>query len=162
MIETVSEQFRDTHTFAVHAGGIDLKFPHHTNEIAQAEAFRDNDEEADQLDAHPSRREWIPHWVHTGHLHIDGLKMSKSLKNFITIEELLEDEPNGETLSSSPSDDFRLWCLGLSGSYRSGATYSKSRIDDARRIRHTIVEFLVQGEEWVDRKKNLRPSDGTT
>ena len=42
-----------------------------TNEIAQAEAYRG--------------KEWIPHWVHTGHLHIDGLKMSKSLKNFVSV-----------------------------------------------------------------------------
>jgi cysteinyl-tRNA synthetase len=56
----------------IHSGGIDLRFPHHCNEIAQSEAFYDNDS-------------WITYFLHTGHLHIDKMKMSKSLKNFITI-----------------------------------------------------------------------------
>mmetsp|Transcript_2778 Transcript_2778/g.6510 ORF Transcript_2778/g.6510 Transcript_2778/m.6510 type:complete len:282 (-) Transcript_2778:748-1593(-) len=75
IIESIQQQFEDTHYFSVHAGGVDLKFPHHTNEIAQAEAYRGG--------------EWINHWVHTGHLHIDGLKMSKSLKNFISIRDFM-------------------------------------------------------------------------
>ncbi|CDR95494.1 cysteinyl-tRNA synthetase, putative [Babesia bigemina] len=60
----------------IHSGGIDLKFPHHDNEIAQSEAFSD-------------RNRWVNYFVHFGHLHIQGLKMSKSLKNFISIKELL-------------------------------------------------------------------------
>jgi len=54
-----------------------LRFPHHDNEIAQAEA------------RHTSNQ-WVNYFLHSGHLHIDGLKMSKSLKNFITIREALE------------------------------------------------------------------------
>ncbi len=79
-------------------------------------------------------KEWIPHWVHTGHLHIDGLKMSKSLKNFITIRSLLKSDTSTshESIFHSPSDDFRLWCLGLSGSYRAPATYSESRLKEAK------------------------------
>lgn len=61
----------------VHSGGVDLKFPHHDNELAQSEA-------------HHNCSQWINYFLHTGHLHIEGLKMSKSLKNFITIEEALE------------------------------------------------------------------------
>jgi cysteinyl-tRNA synthetase len=60
----------------IHAGGVDLKFPHHDNEIAQSEAY------------HGTHR-WVNYWLHTGHLHIDGSKMSKSLKNFKTIREIL-------------------------------------------------------------------------
>lgn len=62
----------------LHSGGIDLKFPHHENEIAQSEAFYDTGED------------WIKYWIHTGHLTISGCKMSKSLKNFITIKECLK------------------------------------------------------------------------
>ena len=142
MIEAVQRQFQDTHQFLVHAGGIDLKFPHHTNEIAQSEAYR-------------STSEWIPHWVHTGHLHIDGLKMSKSLKNFVTIQEFLKEFGSSSSLES-PADDFRLWCLGLSGSYRSPATFSRERIHEARTIRKKIVRFLVDGENWL----NTRQQDG--
>ena len=57
----------------IHSGGCDLKFPHHDNEIAQSEAYYDCDN-------------WINNFWHTGHLHIAGKKMSKSLKNFTTIK----------------------------------------------------------------------------
>lgn len=61
----------------IHSGGVDLMFPHHDNELAQSEASL----------CHP---QWINYFLHTGHLHIEGLKMSKSLKNFISIEEALQ------------------------------------------------------------------------
>ena len=60
----------------VHAGGYDLKFPHHDNEIAQSEAYH-------------GCKQWVNYFFHFGHLHIKGLKMSKSLKNFITIRQAL-------------------------------------------------------------------------
>ncbi|KAJ3713838.1 tRNA synthetases class I (C) catalytic domain-containing protein [Lentinula raphanica] len=61
----------------IHSGGIDLAFPHHDNEMAQSEAYHDC----------PT---WVNYFIHTGHLHIEGLKMSKSLKNFISIDEILQ------------------------------------------------------------------------
>jgi len=61
----------------IHTGGYDLKFPHHDNELAQSEAYFDNDN-------------WIRYFLHSGHLTIAGCKMSKSLKNFITIQEVLK------------------------------------------------------------------------
>jgi cysteinyl-tRNA synthetase len=60
----------------IHGGGVDLKFPHHDNEIAQTEAHFNSDQ-------------WVNYFLHAGHLHIKGLKMAKSLKNFITIREAL-------------------------------------------------------------------------
>ena len=151
MIDAIQTMVADTHVFAVHAGGVDLKFPHHTNEIAQAEAHKfGNDTES-------VNQEWIPHWIHTGHLHIDGLKMSKSLKNFITIEEMLaKDDGEAHSTLSSPADDFRLWCLGLSGSYRGTATYSKDRLLEARNIREKkLVRFLMDGQEWLNRSEQV-------
>jgi cysteinyl-tRNA synthetase len=61
----------------IHSGGIDLRFPHHENEIAQSEACF-------------NCGQWINYFLHAGHLHIEGCKMSKSLKNFITIKEALD------------------------------------------------------------------------
>ncbi|KAK6102952.1 cysteine--tRNA ligase [Brugia pahangi] len=61
----------------IHAGGFDLKFPHHDNEIAQVEAYYDIEN-------------WVNYFLHCGSLRIAGLKMSKSLKNFITIREALK------------------------------------------------------------------------
>jgi len=63
--------------FDIHGGGSDLKFPHHDNEIAQSEAF---------FDTH----QWVNYWMHAGHLHVKGRKMSKSLKNFTTIRAALQ------------------------------------------------------------------------
>eukprot|EP00941_MAST-03F_sp_MAST-3F-sp1_P006481 g6481.t1 len=61
----------------IHAGGVDLKFPHHDNELAQSEARF-------------GTRQWVNYFFHAGHLHIKGLKMSKSLKNFVTIRQALK------------------------------------------------------------------------
>ncbi|KAH0828186.1 hypothetical protein J3R83DRAFT_3889 [Lanmaoa asiatica] len=61
----------------IHSGGIDLAFPHHDNEMAQSEAYHECSA-------------WVNYFIHTGHLHIEGLKMSKSLKNFITIDDILQ------------------------------------------------------------------------
>lgn len=47
-------------------------------------------------------------------------------------------------------DDFRLWCLGLSGSYRAPATFSESRLSEARSIRQKILRFLYGGEVWLE------------
>ncbi|CAM6127428.1 unnamed protein product [Calypogeia fissa] len=63
-------------TLDVHSGGNDLIFPHHDNELAQAEAFH-------------NCSQWVNYFLHSGHLAINGLKMSKSLKNFITIKQAL-------------------------------------------------------------------------
>src|SRR6202162_1337102 len=70
--------------FDIHGGGIDLKFPHHENELAQTCcAF------------HESRM--VNFWIHNGFLQVESEKMSKSLGNFVTIRELLNDWP-GEVL----------------------------------------------------------------
>lgn len=61
----------------IHSGGIDNAFPHHDNELAQSEACFDN-------------HQWVNYFLHSGHLHIEGHKMSKSLKNFISIGEALK------------------------------------------------------------------------
>jgi len=71
-------------SFDIHGGGIDLVFPHHENEIAQSEGAHHN---------HPLATVWM----HNGFLNVEGEKMSKSLGNFVTINELLKDWP-GEVL----------------------------------------------------------------
>jgi cysteinyl-tRNA synthetase len=71
-------------TFDIHGGGIDLVFPHHENEIAQSRCAFHTDVMAN-------------YWMHNGFLQVEGEKMSKSLGNFFTIHELLEDWP-GEVL----------------------------------------------------------------
>lgn len=70
--------------FDIHAGGIDLIFPHHENEVAQSRCTHGTDKLAN-------------YWLHNGHLTIIGTKMSKSLGNFFTVRQLLETAP-GEVI----------------------------------------------------------------
>ena len=62
-------------TIDLHSGGVDLKFPHHENEIAQSECF--------------SGKKFSKHWMHISHLLVDGVKMSKSLKNLYTLNDIV-------------------------------------------------------------------------
>ena len=72
-------------SFDIHAGGIDLQFPHHENEIAQSKC------------AHPEG-EFARFWLHNEMLVVDGKKMSKSLGNFFTVRDLLEQGVPGEVI----------------------------------------------------------------
>lgn len=63
-------------TLDIHAGGVDLIFPHHENEVAQSEAF--------------THKTFARFWLHTEHLMVEGQTMSKSLGNFYTLRDLLE------------------------------------------------------------------------
>jgi cysteinyl-tRNA synthetase len=63
-------------TLDIHAGGIDLTFPHHENEIAQSEAL--------------TGKQFARYWLHSEHLIVEGQKMSKSLGNFYTLRDLLD------------------------------------------------------------------------
>ncbi|KAF4974712.1 hypothetical protein FZEAL_8421 [Fusarium zealandicum] len=65
----------------IHSGGIDLAFPHHDNELAQSEAYF--------CDHSKGEHTWVNYFLHMGHLSISGSKMSKSLKNFQTIQDAL-------------------------------------------------------------------------
>jgi cysteinyl-tRNA synthetase len=65
----------------IHSGGIDLCFPHHDNELAQSEAY--------WASSGKGGHQWVNYFLHMGHLSISGSKMSKSLKNFITIREAI-------------------------------------------------------------------------
>jgi len=71
-------------SFDIHGGGIDLQFPHHENEIAQSEGVH-------------GENSFAKIWMHNGFLQVEGQKMSKSLGNFFTIQDLLMDWP-GEVL----------------------------------------------------------------
>jgi cysteinyl-tRNA synthetase len=63
--------------YDIHGGAKDLIFPHHESEIAQMEAIS-------------GKKPMVKFWVHTGHLNVENIKMSKSLKNFVTVEEALK------------------------------------------------------------------------
>ncbi|OWY97674.1 Cysteine-tRNA ligase, partial [Phytophthora megakarya] len=76
--------------------------------------------------------EWCKHFVHFGHLYIRGRKMSKSLKNFISVRDFLED---GHT-----ADHFRLFCLQFK--YRANLVYSEDRVRDAEAVADRLRGFF--------------------
>jgi cysteinyl-tRNA synthetase len=75
------------YNFDIHAGGIDLKCIHHNAEMQQSNAIYKIDE---------NDMDWVNHFLHMGHLGIDGLKMSRSLKNFITVPEMMQKYTHNE------------------------------------------------------------------
>jgi cysteinyl-tRNA synthetase len=102
----------------IHAGGEDLRFPHHDNELAQAEAFC-------------GCKQWVNYFFHAGHLHIRGLKMSKSLKNFVTIRQALE---------VHPASQIRL--LFLMQNWDRPMLYSDQMMDDAKVKEAALKNFF--------------------
>ena len=106
-------------TLDVHGGGVDLKFPHHDNEMAQAEAYWDH-------------HQWVHYFLHTGHLHIEGRKMSKSLKNFLTIREVLD--------QVTPR---QLRLLFLMQSWREPMNYSQGTLTEMLAKERMIREFML-------------------
>ncbi len=93
--------------FDIHGGGLDLKFPHHENEIAQSEAAHSCD--------------FVKTWMHAGLVQINDEKMSKSLGNFFTIREVL---------AQYPAEVLRYFMLAAH--YRSPVNYSKENLDAAQ------------------------------
>ncbi|XP_026349390.2 probable cysteine--tRNA ligase, mitochondrial [Ursus arctos] len=111
----------------IHSGGADLAFPHHENEIAQCEAFH-------------QCRQWGNYFLHSGHLHVKGKeeKMSKSLKNYITIKDFLK---------TSPPDVFRLFCMR--SSYRSAIDYSDGTMLEAKQLLLAAAAFVEDARAYM-------------
>eukprot|EP01033_Poteriospumella_lacustris_P006753 gene6753-4869_t len=139
----------------IHSGGIDLQFPHHANEIAQSECHhRTIDEGKSHHCCYNPNHPWVNHWIHTGHIHIAGRKMSKSLKNFISIRDYLQ-----KGITPHPADDFRLFCL--QNKYDSLITYSEERIRDAAVVREKFSSFLAL-VDMVENKVQQRDAVAAT
>ena len=96
-------------TFDLHTGGIDNLFPHHENEIAQAEAA--------------TGKEFVKTWMHCAHLRVNGEKMSKSLGNFFTLRDLLDKGYTGREIRY----------VLINAHYRSGLNFAFTALDDARK-----------------------------
>ncbi len=103
--------------FDIHGGGVDLVFPHHENEVAQAEAA-----------GKPFAR-W---WVHNGLLTVKGEKMSKSLGNYLTLEQVLAEYPHPDYLK----------LFFLKTHYRSPIDYSAEKMSEAKRNWDEFARFF--------------------
>ena len=103
--------------FDIHGGGADLIFPHHENEIAQSEAAHGAD--------------FARYWLHNGHVNIRGEKMSKSLRNYVVVDEVLEDYP---------AEVLRIFFAGAH--YRSQMDYGPDGLDEAKAVWERFRSFL--------------------
>ena len=116
-------------TLDIHGGARDLIFPHHENEIAQSEAA--------------TGKQFSKYWLHTGFLTVGGEKMSKSLGNFTTIKDALQ--------QFSP---MALRIFYLKSHYRSPVDFDKKNIAEAGQIYEHIANTLKLVDEALKEKKD--------
>ncbi|ADI25159.1 cysteine--tRNA ligase [Geobacillus sp. C56-T3] len=134
-------------TIDIHAGGQDLTFPHHENEIAQSEAL--------------TGKPFAKYWLHNGYLNINNEKMSKSLGNFVLVHDIIRE-----------IDPQVLRFFMLSVHYRHPINYSEELLESARRglerlktaysnLQHRLqasTNLTDNDEEWVSRIADIRAS----
>jgi cysteinyl-tRNA synthetase len=114
----MSQKFLKTDTLDIHAGGRDLIFPHHENEIAQSEALTD--------------KLFAKYWIHHGLLTINGQKMAKSLGNFVTIKDFMASYANADLLK----------LFFLSAHYAHSIDYTDDKIEEARQALERIMILM--------------------
>jgi cysteinyl-tRNA synthetase len=130
--------------FDIHGGGLDLKFPHHENEIAQS--------------CGATGAKFVNYWMHNGFVRVDEEKMSKSLGNFFTIREVLE---------RYPAEAIRYFVL--SSHYRSPLNYTEQNLDQAKaslRRMYMALRGVTPANEvdepWVARFREVMDDDFNT
>ncbi len=111
------------HGFDVHAGGMDLIFPHHENEIAQSEG------------AYPDAGPFARTWIHNGFVNVDKEKMAKSLGNFVTIRDVY---------ARNDAEALRYFLLGVH--YRGPIAFDTEKLEDGR----VVFPGVVEAEKRVD------------
>lgn len=112
-------------SFDLHTGGIDNLFPHHENEIAQAEAA--------------TGKPFVTTWMHCAHLRVNGEKMSKSLGNFFTLRDLIEKGFSGREIRY----------VLISSHYRSALNFAFDALSDARKALQRIDECVEKCTEGI-------------
>ncbi len=125
----MSQKFLNTDTLDIHAGGRDLIFPHHENEIAQAEAL--------------TGKPFAKYWMHHGLLTINGQKMAKSLGNFVTIKDFIAKYKNTDLLK----------LFFLSAHYSHPVDYTQEEIEEAKKA----LERIIILTEKID-KLHIKPA----
>jgi cysteinyl-tRNA synthetase len=105
-------------TFDIHAGGVDLIFPHHENEIAQSQAATGS--------------KFVNFWLHNEHLLVEGSKMSKSLGNYYTLRDLIE----------KGRDPRAIRFLLLSTHYRRKLNFTMKALKGAEKTVNKLIDFI--------------------
>jgi len=125
----------------IHSGGNDLRFPHHDNELAQSEAYFHD----------CGCQQWVNYFLHSGRLNIDGLKMSKSLKNFVTIR---------EALTVFTARQLRL--MFLLSPWEKPITYGESMLAEMKAKEATLKNFFGSVTAALRDYQNAATKDPTT
>ncbi|MBI4706318.1 MAG: cysteine--tRNA ligase [Candidatus Omnitrophica bacterium] len=125
----MSQKYLKVDTLDIHAGGRDLIFPHHENEIAQAEAL--------------TGKPFAKYWIHHGLLTINSQKMSKSLGNFVTITDFLSKHRYADILK----------LFFLSAHYSHPIDYSEEKITEVKQALERILIFLDKAQNLAASKK---------
>lgn len=112
-------------TFDIHCGGIDLIFPHHENEIAQSEAA--------------SSKKFARYWIHNGLLSINNEKMSKSLRNFVSIQDVAQ---------KFPMDSLKFFFL--SAHYRSPLDFTWDKLKQNQSALNKIITLIRSIEQIIN------------
>ncbi|MFH1684398.1 MAG: cysteine--tRNA ligase [Candidatus Margulisiibacteriota bacterium] len=120
-------------TFDIHGGGRDLIFPHHENEIAQAEAF--------------TGKPFVKYWMHNGFVNINKQKMSKSLGNFFTLTDIFK-----------TFDPMVVRFFLLSTHYRSPINYSDKEIESAKEAFGRISKFVQDVDFLLEKSTEEAPT----
>ena len=110
-------------TIDIHAGAVDLIFPHHQNEIAQSEAV--------------TGKRFVNYWLHGAHINVDDAKMSKSVGNFLTVQDIAQ----------TPDDARAFRYLVVSSHYRTAFNFTKEVLDAAKRTMRRLSNFRRRLEE---------------
>ncbi|KAK5993724.1 putative cysteine--tRNA ligase [Cladobotryum mycophilum] len=115
----------------IHSGGIDLAFPHHDNELAQSEAYFCEHDKGEHT--------WVKYFLHMGHLSIAGSKMSKSLKNFQTIQDALATTYTSRSMRT----------VFLMGKWNDGVEISPDMRAQADNWESTVSNFFTNTKSWL-------------
>jgi cysteinyl-tRNA synthetase len=121
----MSQKFLRTDTLDMHAGGRDLIFPHHENEIAQSEA--------------KTGKQFAKYWIHHGLLTINGQKMAKSLGNFITIKDFINQYYDTDILK----------LFFLSTHYSNPIDYNKEKMEEFKKQKKNFNDFFDSVNNWL-------------
>ena len=116
--------------FDIHSGGVDLIFPHHTNEIAQSEAA--------------ASKKFVNYWLHNAHLIVNGQKMSKSQGNFCTLKDLKEKKYK----------PLLLRIILLKTHYRQILNFTFEEFEESRAIALRLINFLINLDYVQNKKSN--------
>ncbi len=116
----------------IHGGGVDLKFPHHENEIAQSMALHNHT--------------LANYWMHNGHINVNGEKMSKSLNNFILAKDFIKEHS---------ANVVRLALFKTH--YRLPLNFTDALFEEAKKVNDRIETALKQAENYIQQQNLTIP-----